>query len=754
MGTYLHHSGIRAAVCGQIFILAAGFAGSGLQAQTPYYSTASGKSTTYAFYDPLHPPKAPSTPAPPFTQPALPVVSASQYAANKAATAPYSQSSFSAPPQVQISPIMARAPGTAPATPIVSIPTASFQGVQEGYPQLQPASPDIAVGPSDVLMVINSSLAQFTKSGTEESVTSFQTFFSALLPTICGGSVACLIYDPSIRYDQLHGHFVFLATSRNNNLTAGYLLLSVTNGATFASGWKTWALNVSLDGSTLTTNWGDFWRVGFDDVAVYLSGNMYSSTSSFRYAKIRVLLKSDVYNVSATTLPYQDAFNLLNADGSPADSIIPVHQRGKPTAVNSQLLVNATTINVPATYLTVWQIVDPAANPLVVTRSTVTGLKSYTYPAPAPQLNGALNAELDSGDTRILKAVYRDSFLYTARNTGYSDPGLATTVTYDVIDTSSMTLVSQAWLVNQNAFYPAFDVPATTPQGAPFATANLITGTTTAPDGSLTYAGISNLMAGQDVFDVNGGEALDRWGDYFGGAVDPVTGGLWALGAYAETRFPASVVASPFAGQWGTWAGYFPWLTTAAFTDVDSSSFYSDYINVLSLWHITSGCSSTTFCPSATVIRSAIAAFIIRSLLGDPCPSNTPCSTGFTYTAAPYFTDVVVTDPFFPYIQKLADLGITTGCTPTTFCPDYAVTREQAAVFIVRGKLKALFGNNFTYPTTPSFTDVGTSDAFFPYVQKLFELGITSGCSPTQFCPDRVLTRQEIAVFIVRGFLN
>jgi hypothetical protein len=36
----------------------------------------------------------------------------------------------------------------------------------------------------------------------------------------------------------------------------------------------------------------------------------------------------------------------------------------------------------------------------------------------------------------------------------------------------------------------------------------------------------------------------------------------------------------------------------------------------------------------------------------------------------------------------------------------------------------------------------------------MFELGITSGCSATQFCPDRTLTRQEAAVFVVRAFLN
>jgi hypothetical protein len=102
----------------------------------------------------------------------------------------------------------------------------------------------------------------------------------------------------------------------------------------------------------------------------------------------------------------------------------------------------------------------------------------------------------------------------------------------------------------------------------------------------------------------------------------------------------------------------------------------------------------------------------------------------------------------------MADLGLTHGCSPTTYCPSGLVSRQDAAVLIVRGKLESLFGDNFTYPTTAFFTDVPASLPQFPYVQKMYELGLTSGCSPTQFCPNANLTRQEIATFLDRAFLN
>lgn len=57
-------------------------------------------------------------------------------------------------------------------------------------------------------------------------------------------------------------------------------------------------------------------------------------------------------------------------------------------------------------------------------------------------------------------------------------------------------------------------------------------------------------------------------------------------------------------------------------------------------------------------------------------------------------------------------------------------------------------------PATASFDDVPTNDPFFQYVEALKASGITVGCSqsPPLFCPDRPLTRKEMAVFLSVGF--
>jgi hypothetical protein len=141
-------------------------------------------------------------------------------------------------------------------------------------------------------------------------------------------------------------------------------------------------------------------------------------------------------------------------------------------------------------------------------------------------------------------------------------------------------------------------------------------------------------------------------------------------------------------------------------------------------------------------------------MFGNPCPNNTKCAGGFIYTATPYFTDVPASDASFPFVQKFRDQGITSGCTTTSFCPNDKVTRWMAAVLLIRGKFKAQFGDQFSYPSTPAFADVAPTSPVFAYIQKLFELGITTGCTPATFCPDDPITRQQAAVFIVRSFLN
>ena len=50
-----------------------------------------------------------------------------------------------------------------------------------------------------------------------------------------------------------------------------------------------------------------------------------------------------------------------------------------------------------------------------------------------------------------------------------------------------------------------------------------------------------------------------------------------------------------------------------------------------------------------------------------------------------------------------------------------------------------------------TFTDVPYNDAFWRYIEAVENAGITSGCRAGAYCPDNLVTRAEMAIFLVRG---
>ena len=51
-------------------------------------------------------------------------------------------------------------------------------------------------------------------------------------------------------------------------------------------------------------------------------------------------------------------------------------------------------------------------------------------------------------------------------------------------------------------------------------------------------------------------------------------------------------------------------------------------------------------------------------------------------------------------------------------------------------------------PATATFSDVPTTHPYFQFVEALADSRISAGCGGGQFCPDRPLTRGEMAVFL------
>jgi hypothetical protein len=186
-----------------------------------------------------------------------------------------------------------------------------------------------------------------------------------------------------------------------------------------------------------------------------------------------------------------------------------------------------------------------------------------------------------------------------------------------------------------------------------------------------------------------------------------------------------------------------PRYASSVFNDVAASHPFSNYVSLIKNNGITAGCTTVQYCPDASTTRGQMAVFIIRGLLR---------TDQFSYASVPYFEDVPASHPSFRYVQKMKELGITGGCstTPARYCADDPVSRAQMAVFLIRSK----YGDSFPFTQAPYFSDVTGANSEFAYVQKLRDLGITSGCSATEYCGSASTTRAQMASFLVRTFLS
>jgi hypothetical protein len=120
------------------------------------------------------------------------------------------------------------------------------------------------------------------------------------------------------------------------------------------------------------------------------------------------------------------------------------------------------------------------------------------------------------------------------------------------------------------------------------------------------------------------------------------------------------------------------------------------------------------------------------------------------------FADVPRSSPFYRFVETLLHHGVTGGCTPTTYCPQASTSREQMAVFVLVAAEGAQY-QPVPCPATTMFTDVPPSSPFCRWIEELARRGVVAGCGPGTYCPTAPVSREQMAVFVLRtldGDLN
>ena len=103
-----------------------------------------------------------------------------------------------------------------------------------------------------------------------------------------------------------------------------------------------------------------------------------------------------------------------------------------------------------------------------------------------------------------------------------------------------------------------------------------------------------------------------------------------------------------------------------------------------------------------------------------------------------------IANSFYAAIAWAYYEGITAGCAPGLFCPNSALPRDQMAALLAR----ALDLPN----TAEDFFVDDTGNTHEDDINRVAAAGITFGCGGHRYCPAVVVTREQIAGFLVRAF--
>ncbi len=202
-----------------------------------------------------------------------------------------------------------------------------------------------------------------------------------------------------------------------------------------------------------------------------------------------------------------------------------------------------------------------------------------------------------------------------------------------------------------------------------------------------------------------------------------------------------------------------------SFSDVPSSRASYRFVETLLHRGIVGGCGATSYCPSATVTRRQMAVFRAMAMTGADVPvSGTVGATPYNCVAGGVsaFADVPPTDAGCRFIHYIAGRGVTGGCGGGNYCPAASVDRRQMAIFLAgasssgpiptAGFVPGVGSYDCTQGGVSLFADIAASDPGCRFVHDLYARGVTAGCGGGNYCPSRLLDREQMAVFLTRGF--
>jgi hypothetical protein len=312
---------------------------------------------------------------------------------------------------------------------------ADFAGLEDtGW---SPPDGSMAVGPEHLLVAVNSACSVFSKSGRQLLFAELSDWFAPVISKT-------EIYNPKVIYDHQRGCWLLAACARSADRKRSWFLLAVSQTPDPQANWWVWALDASRDGSLKTGHWADGLGLAVDNSAVYLTANMFDAQARFTYAKIRILYKREVY--SGSPLHGWDYWDLRNQNGSPAFGVQPALNFG---LTDTQYFLNALP---EGKGLSLWGAQQQAHLTPQLNRRQVTTLE-YRL-APNARLAQS-EQEIDTGDTRLCNAVFRNGSLWTAHtvSANWGDSANVAAIQWFQLNPHTASVIQQGIYGTPHSYY-------------------------------------------------------------------------------------------------------------------------------------------------------------------------------------------------------------------------------------------------------------------------------------------------------------
>ena len=389
-------------------------------------------------------------------------------------------------------------------------PTISYTGAE-------PPDPDIAVSESHLVVTVNSSIAFYTKTGTQLFQQDSTDFFASV-------SSVGFQFDPKVVYDHVAKRFIMVFLALDSAGSKSFILLAVSNGANPMNGWKLYNLDVTqTEGSS--SFWLDYPGLGFDNKTVAFSGNMFGFSSGYNGVQFIALDKATLYGGTATMVKFKAAggtAQLAKQTGALGDTLYAMQ-----SASTSSLRISA------------------------ITNNGTIALQQMNLPVPAwsfaaDGLAGPDGKPVDTiSDGRIFTGSWRSGRLVGGHVVGSAGNGSIPCARWYEVRTNNWptnsatppTLAQSGNIIAPTGHgytFPALSIDKNGSIGATFSKIGsstsgdvMVTGRKASdPPGTMgTHIVLEPAKVNQN------NNRSDRWGDYFDLELDPVDNlSMWSVG--------------------------------------------------------------------------------------------------------------------------------------------------------------------------------------------------------------------------------